>query len=134
MIEFKARSADGSVTLQETTLCSTLRDKLAGPESSPCSVAVLHAVIGTKTGLVYPSLRVVRALQEEFGERLVVVVDACQLRCKLSMMQEYIQMGAFVLITGRVCVWGEMEEVCLCLCLCLCWSAVAVYMWELYVV
>lgn len=88
------------MTLQQETLCTTLREKLTGPGSVPWSVAVLHAVIGTKTGLVYPSLDMVHTLQEEFGERLLVVVDACQLRCKLSMMREYIDMGAFVLITG----------------------------------
>lgn len=63
-------------------------------------MAVVHSVIGTKTGLVYPSLDIIRSLQAEYGERLMVVVDACQLRCKLSMMKEYIDLGAFVLITG----------------------------------
>ncbi len=102
VIEFKARSEDGSVQLQEQNICSAIRNKLTAETSSPSSVAILHAVLGTKTGLVYPSIDVVRQMQEEFGERLVVVVDACQLRCKLHVVREYVQLGAFVLITGTM--------------------------------
>lgn len=98
------------MTLQETKLCDTIREKLSGPGSVSWSVAVLHTVIGTKTGLVYPSLDVVRTMQEEFGERLLIVVDACQLRCRLSMMQEYVDMGAFVLITGRPRLEGNTSH------------------------
>ena len=102
MIEFKARSPDGAVALQEDKLCETIREKLTGPYSQRNSVAILHVVIGTKTGLIYPSLDLVKSMQTEFGERLLVVIDACQLRCKLSMVGEYVQLGAFVLITGEI--------------------------------
>ena len=98
MIEWKARAADGSVSLQEMELAATVRAKAA---SSPASVVIVHVVCGTKTGLVYPSLGLVKGLQAELGEQLVVVVDACQLRCKLSMIREYIEdLHAFVLVTG----------------------------------
>jgi hypothetical protein len=98
VVEWRARAPDGSVRLQESALADSLRRQAA---SSPASVSVLHVVIGSKTGLVYPSLRLVRALQAELGEQLLVAVDACQLRCKLSAVREYVQdLDAFVLVTG----------------------------------
>lgn len=103
VIEWRARQSDGAVSLREKELCDSVRDRLTGPGSVPWSVAVLHAVIGSKTGLVYPSLGLVRELQAEFGERLLVVVDACQLRCQLDMLQQYVDLSAFVLITGVLC-------------------------------
>lgn len=57
------------------------------------SVAVLHVVLGSKTGLVYPSLDTISQLRAEFGERLVVVVDACQLRCRLERIREFTDAG-----------------------------------------
>ena len=48
--------------------------------ADPAAVVVLHTVAGSKTGLRLPSPDVAARLREEFGERVVSVLDACQMR------------------------------------------------------
>jgi hypothetical protein len=56
---------------------ATAREALA---SDPAAVVVLHTVGGSKTGLRLPSPELSEKLRAEFGERVVSVLDACQMR------------------------------------------------------
>ena len=67
-------------------------------------VVILHVLAGSKTGLCYPSQDAVRKVIEKYGSgpssRLLVVVDACQVRTHVSALHTYVQLGCIVLITG----------------------------------
>lgn len=62
--------------------------------------AVLHAIDGSKTGLTAPGRAACRHLKARFGDRLSVVIDACQMRISPSAVRAYIEDGFAVLITG----------------------------------
>jgi hypothetical protein len=96
VVQFKGRGKNGIVNFQENVLYDDIRAKLEITEN----IVVLHVVLGSKTGLVYPSLETVEKLCNEFGERIVVVVDACQLRCKLHAIAQYTSKGYITLVTG----------------------------------
>jgi hypothetical protein len=97
VVQFKPRSGAGKALLDDEAIAARVRKDLNG---NATAVAVLHVVCGSKTGLVHPSFDTVRALQEEFGDALIVVVDACQLRCDLRQLQQYTEKGYMTLITG----------------------------------
>ena len=97
IINFKPRNTNGIIDFQENHLINNVESKLA---LSTSSVAIIHIVCGTKTGLVYPSMPCIETLIMKYPERIIVVVDACQLRCKLNYIQKYINLGFIVLITG----------------------------------
>ena len=88
VVSYKPRGKTGSVSFQEDELTADIHSKLVNPST----IAVLHIVCGSKTGLVYPSLETVGALKMAFGDRVVVVVDACQLRCRLTAVATYTEM------------------------------------------
>eukprot|EP01041_Mallomonas_annulata_P004466 gene4466-8895_t len=99
LLTFKPRAADGSVNFNDEEIFQTIRNTLltSGAEDS---VAVLHVVCSSKTGLVYPSIPGVMALQAELGPRLVVVMDCCQLRVAFDRIREFVDLGFICLITG----------------------------------
>ncbi len=61
---------------------------------------ILHIVDNTKTGVVAPDTDFVLALKKTVGEKLRVVVDACQFRLEKSNLHRYLSHGFCVLITG----------------------------------
>ena len=88
VVSYKPRGKDGYVDFQEEKLIVDIKSKLTKKKN----IVILHIVCGSKTGLVYPSLKTVKSLKTEFNERIVVVVDACQLRCRVSAVSEYLRM------------------------------------------
>jgi hypothetical protein len=61
---------------------------------------VLHAIDGSKTGLAAPGLLALDLLAERFGDRLDIVIDACQLRIEPALVRRYLERGWPVLVTG----------------------------------
>lgn len=61
---------------------------------------LLHLIDVSKTGLILPSLAVVDGLCARFGDRLDVVVDACQLRLSPATVRAYLARGWLVALTG----------------------------------
>lgn len=88
VISYQARDSRGCVNFQEEKLIADVRSKL----EAKSNFVVLHIVCGSKTGLTYPSIKTVLTLKKEFSNRIVVVVDACQLRCRLSAVAGYAEM------------------------------------------
>jgi hypothetical protein len=101
----------GSPALQTIAL----RDALGRPYgddaiASACEAAVtraaavghvvLHAIDGSKTGLTAPDRATCRRLQAAFGDRLSIVIDACQVRIEPMLIRDYVRHGCCVLITG----------------------------------
>lgn len=98
VVQIKPRvGSTGSIAHNDSDVVARVRKDLA---ANPTTVAVLHVVCGSKTGLVHPSFDTVDALQAEFGNRLIGVVDACQLRCELRHLSRYTAKGYMTLITG----------------------------------
>jgi hypothetical protein len=61
---------------------------------------VLHAIDGSKTGLTAPDRMCCRRLAGLFGDRLDIVIDACQARIEPAMVRWYLAQGFPVLLTG----------------------------------
>ncbi len=61
---------------------------------------VLHAIDGSKTGLTAPDRAACRQLADRYGDRLDIVVDACQARIEPALVQWYLRQGFPVLVTG----------------------------------
>lgn len=98
VVQFKPRDTlTGVVSVQEEEILRSVRGDLSACDTA---VAVVHVVCGSKTGLVHPSFDVVESLKKEHGERVVVVVDACQLRCDLRQLKRFTDAGYLTLVTG----------------------------------
>lgn len=67
---------------------------------------LLHVVHRSKTGLIAPRPETVAELARRFGERLDIVVDACQGRISPAMIRDYLDLGAIVFVTGSKFLGG----------------------------
>jgi hypothetical protein len=67
-------------------------------------------VIGdvTKTGLIAPGLGTVFRLKARYGDRLWIMVDACQLRISPETIRAYLARGMMVAITGSKFMGGPV--------------------------
>ncbi|MFH0898118.1 MAG: hypothetical protein V1855_00905, partial [bacterium] len=63
-------------------------------------VAVLHFVQATKTGITVPRLDFVKKMKARYGNALVIVVDAAQVRCTDYSIKSYLDQGFCVFVTG----------------------------------
>ena len=61
---------------------------------------LLHVLATSKTGWQFPGHEFVDHLKRQFGERLTIVVDACQLRQHRSSLREHLQSGHLLQLTG----------------------------------
>ncbi len=61
---------------------------------------LLHLLDLSKTGLLAPSLDCLRRLCATHGERIDVVVDACQARLDQDRVRDYLSLGWMVMTTG----------------------------------
>lgn len=76
---------------------------------------LLHVLDCSTTGLAGPSPAVARALMEIARGRVLVVVDACQLRCSPADVRRYLGSGFMVLLTGSKFLGGAPSCGCLLL-------------------
>ena len=67
---------------------------------------LVHAVHGSKTGLVLPDLSDIDRLQAHFGDAVSIVVDACQSRLEASAVRAYLDRGAMVMLSGSKFIGG----------------------------
>ena len=74
--------------------------RLVEAEAETGRTVLLHRLDLSKTGLLAPSMDCLETLQARLGERLEVVVDACQARLDHHRVQDYIVRGWMVMITG----------------------------------
>lgn len=61
---------------------------------------VIHAVDGSKTGLRLPSQELLEKLRMKLGERLLIVLDACQCRSEAEELNWFLERDAVVLVTA----------------------------------
>jgi hypothetical protein len=111
---FKGQPIDG-LTESPNLVTLTLRDSGGAPRptqdiEADCEAAiragvgggqvVLHAMDGSKTGLTAPDRACCRRFADLFGDRLDIVIDACQARIEPAMVRWYLAQGFPVLLTG----------------------------------
>jgi hypothetical protein len=70
------------------------------------SRCLVHLLEVSKSGLGGPSPRAVRELTARHGERIDVVVDACQMRDRPAALRSYLEAGWMVLLTGSKFAMG----------------------------
>ncbi len=67
---------------------------------------LVHLLEVSKSGLRAPSLQTIRDLITRHGERIEVVVDACQMRRGRAALRSYLEAGWMVLLTGSKFTMG----------------------------
>jgi hypothetical protein len=67
---------------------------------------LVHVVHGSKTGLILPALADVDMLRARYGDRMSLVVDACQARITRQALAGWLARGATVLLTGSKFMGG----------------------------
>lgn len=86
---------------REQALAETLERAVAAGERP-----LLHVVHRSKTGLIAPDAVTLGRLSRRFGDRVDLVVDACQGRISPEMLRDYLALGAIVLVTGSKFIGG----------------------------
>ena len=67
---------------------------------------LVHAVHGSKTGLILPSLADLDRIQSRHGGDVTLVIDACQARITAEAIRDYLARGAIVFVTGSKFMGG----------------------------
>jgi hypothetical protein len=119
---FKGRTLEGWESGSVSTIGVPIRDE-AGRLRDPADVdheigarvetalkngadILLHVLDASKTGRSGPSRQAARAIKEAAGDRALVVVDACQLRCSPETIRADLRSGFMVMITGSKFIAG----------------------------
>jgi hypothetical protein len=88
-----------------TSAC--IRDRIEqGIEHDPKAHTLVHVVHGSKTGLILPLLEDIDDLIARHGERMTLVVDACQARITSAAIADYLKRDAIVFVTGSKFMGG----------------------------
>nr|WP_295373443.1 hypothetical protein [uncultured Sphingosinicella sp.] len=98
------RNPDGSlrdVAERERVLAEVIERSVAAGEQ-----VLLHVVHRSKTGLIAPCIDILEDLVGRYGDRLDVIVDACQGRISPKMIQAYLALGSTVFVTGSKFLGG----------------------------
>jgi hypothetical protein len=67
---------------------------------------LVHAVHGSKTGLILPEPAEIDRIQREWGEAATFVIDACQARITTEALHDYLDREAIVFLTGSKFMGG----------------------------
>lgn len=88
-----------------TSAC--VRDRIEqGIEGASGTHTLVHVVHGSKTGLILPLLEDIDDLLARHGERITLVVDACQARITSTAIADYLKRDAIVFVTGSKFMGG----------------------------
>jgi hypothetical protein len=94
-------------TLGHAFTSACIRDRIEqGIEGAGGAHTLVHVVHGSKTGLILPLLDDVDDLIARHGERMTMVVDACQARITSGAIADYLARDAIVFITGSKFMGG----------------------------
>lgn len=98
VVELKPRDGSGQcIDNYDELVMNVIR---AARKAQDFPYFIVHAVDGSKTGLRLPSQELLQRLMGELGERLLVVLDACQCRSEAEELNWFLERGAVVLVTG----------------------------------
>lgn len=98
VVELTGRDPEGKISYVDddvyNRVCTLLED------DNGSNVVLLHVVLGSKTGYKSPEMKVVDLLSAKYPNRLLVVVDACQMRIDRTAFREFATRGYITLVTG----------------------------------
>ncbi|KAK4459788.1 pyridoxal phosphate-dependent transferase, major region, subdomain 1 [Cladorrhinum samala] len=98
VLQLKARTADASMVSDfDQLVLDAIEGALACSEKP---FFIMHAVDGSKLGSHITGRGLVTNVQARFGDRVLVVLDACQGRTDREELDWYLSRGAVVLITA----------------------------------
>ena len=95
--EYAARDVNGEFTLCDEAVAADMASIFL---ETPSAVILLHVVASSKTGGCSMSWPIVKDLTQLYRRRVIVVVDACQMRSPDILLQFCIENEYNVLITG----------------------------------
>ena len=95
--------------------CAEVDNEVLARSASLSRALLLHVLDTSKTGLSGPSPDVARTLLKAAPDRVLVAVDACQLRCSATDIKDYLSDGFMVLLTGSKFLGGAPFCGCLLL-------------------
>lgn len=98
VVELKPRNTDGSCIGNYDELVEQVINTHQHTDANP--YFVVHAVDGSKTGLRLPSQEFLSKLFDRLGNRLLVVLDACQCRSEPEELNWFLERGGVVLVTS----------------------------------
>lgn len=101
---FAIRDADGGL-IDEASVEDEIDRRIAGAAAEGRQT-LLVATDVTKTGLIAPGVATLTRLAAKWGERLVVLVDACQFRLSPDTLRAYLGQGFMVAVTGSKFLTG----------------------------
>jgi hypothetical protein len=104
LADIPLRCAEGQ-PLTSAQICEQIDAQLAIANASN-SQGLLHVVHGSKTGLILPELAHIDALKAHHGDRLSLVIDACQARITSEAIHDYLGREAIVFLTGSKFMGG----------------------------
>ena len=104
LADIPVRIAEGTVRTSGEMIAAIHEQLRAATEAERHTL--VHVVHGSKTGLILPDGTGLDELQERWGERMTLVVDACQARITSASLQAYLKRGAIVFLTGSKFMGG----------------------------
>ena len=104
MIDIPVRDPQGRPR-PSAEIAEKMDEAVAGAAAAGRHVLV-HVVHGSKTGLILPSLADIDRLAGRHGERVTLLVDACQARITSPAIGQYLERGAIVFVTGSKFMGG----------------------------
>ena len=104
LVDIKVRDASGRVR-PSAAIAERMESSLEGAEAAG-KHGLIHVVHGSKTGLILPGETELDRLQERFGPNSTLVVDACQARITAKAVNDYLNRGAIVFVTGSKFMGG----------------------------
>ncbi|KAI0562199.1 Pyridoxal phosphate-dependent transferase [Gracilaria domingensis] len=98
IVELKPRCSYGKYVDNYDEIVKAVIDEHESAGDRP--FFVVHAVDGSKTGLRLPSLNFLAGLKQKLGERVHIVMDACQMRSEPEEIDWFLRRDASVLVTS----------------------------------
>jgi selenocysteine lyase/cysteine desulfurase len=104
LVDIPVRDDGGRVRRSEE-IAARMDESIAAAAAAGRHVLV-HAVHGSKTGLILPSLGDLEALQARHGAAVTAVIDACQARITSAAVRDYLARETIVFVTGSKFMGG----------------------------
>ena len=104
LVDIKVRDEAGRVR-PSAEIAARMEESIAGARAAGRHTLV-HAVHGSKTGLILPSLDDLDRLQARHGGEVTLVIDDCQARITAQAISDYLAREAIVFVTGSKFMGG----------------------------
>ena len=88
-------------TASEEKLYQTVKEEVAQNK-----VVVFHYVHSSKTGVCIPSYDMANKIKRDFGDKVVMIVDAAQMRLRSDSVEQYLDQKMNIIVTGSKFIGG----------------------------